>query len=67
VTTDDIIVKVNEAYRKGYLDGMNDRKPVETPAFSMPDSLPDMNEMALKLQNLMGFDGSPQPPIGRTV
>jgi hypothetical protein len=55
-------------YRRGYLDGMNDRKDAPQPSISapMPQMDEQMQKMALELQNLMGYDGSPQPTIEET-
>lgn len=60
MTTDEIISKVNEAYRKGYLDGMTDRKPVENPAFVLPETELEPDKIAWALNNILSYNGEIQ-------
>lgn len=56
---------MNEAYRRGYQDGISDRP--STPA---PVSIPDPHQaeavadaFSLAVANMMGYDGTRQKPI----
>ena len=60
MTTDEIISKVNEAYRKGYLDGISDRQPVEKPMISQTESEDVVDKMTLALNNILSYNGEIQ-------
>jgi len=64
MTTQEIITMTNEAYRKGYLDGVNDRKDVSvsyTPMNTEPVDDVIRDAMAQSLQNILQYDGKLQP------
>lgn len=68
--------RVNEAYRRGYQDGVADRAnnpvvvaPVHTPA---PEPMNDVLEKALarlnlEASNLLSYDGSPQMDVDEAM
>lgn len=59
MTTDEIISKVNEAYRKGYLDGAGDKGPIEVQPLSNTEEL-EPDKIAWALNNILSYNGEIQ-------
>ncbi len=56
---------MNEAYRRGYLDGVSDRPSAPQPVIMQdaPSSEAVADAFSLAVANMMGYDGTRQKPV----